>query len=111
VGTLAREAEGMLHLVVDRLDDLTHPGQPTARTFGPGMPALPLRRANHLGRIVIPPARMSSLSLEAFIADIKAQGGLPNAWAFMSAISAYSLLRTKLFHEVSSGNQHPYLLK
>src|SRR5215211_5578843 len=81
MGTLAREADGLMHLVVDRLDDLAHPGQPPSRTFGPGMPALPLRRANYLGPIVVPPARMSSLSLEAVIADIRAQRGLPDAWA------------------------------
>ena len=29
----------------------------------------------------------------------------------LSAMRAYNLLRTKHFHGVSSGNQHPYLLK
>jgi hypothetical protein len=81
MGALAREAEGMMPLVVDRLDDLAHPGQPTAHTFGPGMSAIPLRRANHLGPIAGPPAHMSSLSLEALITDIGAQRGLPDAQA------------------------------
>src|SRR6266511_3666444 len=43
MGPLAAEAEGMMQLVIDGLDDLAHPSQPTARAFGPGMPAIPLR--------------------------------------------------------------------
>src|SRR6266545_1920937 len=81
MGPLAAEAEGMMQLVVDGLDDLAHPSQPTARAFGPGMPAIPLWRAHQLGPIVVPPVRMSGLPLEALIADIRTQGGLPNTTA------------------------------
>src|SRR5919109_2497208 len=65
MGALAREADGMMHLGGDRLDELAPPGQPPAHTCGPGMSALPLRRAQHLGPIAGPPAHMSRLSLEA----------------------------------------------
>jgi hypothetical protein len=82
MGTLMAEAEGMLHVVVDGLDELAHPGQPTAPPLRPRMVAIPLRRAHHLGPIGVPPSRVCGLALEALIAEVGAQSRLADAQVF-----------------------------
>jgi hypothetical protein len=63
-------APRMQNILVDRLNDLADAGQPAAQSLGPGVLAIPLRRAHDLGLIVVPPARMHGLPREAFIADL-----------------------------------------
>jgi hypothetical protein len=65
----------MMYLVVDRLDDLAHPGQPAAQLPRPGVLAMPFRRANDLRPIAVPPARVRCPPLKALIADIRTRGG------------------------------------
>src|SRR5919108_1392859 len=79
MGTLVTEAEGMMHFGVDGLDDLARSGQPAAQPLRPRMVAIPLRRANHLGPIVVPPSRVCSFALEALIAEVGAQSRLADA--------------------------------
>jgi hypothetical protein len=69
MGTLATQAEGMVDLVVDGLHDLTHPGQPTAPSFRPGLMAIARGRAHDLRPIALPPARMRGLPLETLITE------------------------------------------
>jgi hypothetical protein len=79
MGTLVAKAEGMMHFVVDGLDDLAHPGQPAAPPLRPRMVAIPLRRAPHLGPLVVPPAPVCGLALEALITEVGAQSRLAHA--------------------------------
>jgi hypothetical protein len=79
MGTLVAEAEGMMHFVVDGLNDLAHPGQPAAQPLRPRMGAIPLRRAKNLGPLVVPPSPVCGLALEAFIAEVGAQSRLADA--------------------------------
>jgi hypothetical protein len=77
--TLTTEAEGVVHLVGDRLDDLAHSGRPAASALRPGLLAIPLRRAHDLRSITVPPACVRGLPLKALITDIGPQGGLAYA--------------------------------
>jgi hypothetical protein len=79
MGPLAIQTDGMMDVLIDCCDDLTHPGQPAAPLLGPGELALPLRRTHDLGPIAIAPARLCGLPLAALIADLGAQRGLPDA--------------------------------
>jgi hypothetical protein len=67
VGTLSSEAEGVEELVVDRLDDLTFPGNPPPQTLGPGPFGVALGRMDHLRSVALQPAPVVLYSLEALV--------------------------------------------
>ena len=48
VGTLPPQAEGIEELVIDRLDDLTYPGNPPPKRLGPGLFGVALGWMDHL---------------------------------------------------------------
>src|SRR5919204_3196888 len=79
--TLTTEAEGMMPLVIDRLDDLAHPSQPPAHTLGPGVLTMAFWRTHDVCPIAIPPAPVRGLAFEALLTDRGPQRGLPDAQA------------------------------
>src|SRR3982751_5524799 len=67
VGPLPPQAEGVEELVVDRLDDLTYPGDPPPQALGPGLPGVALGRMDELDSVAFQPTPMILYSLEALV--------------------------------------------
>jgi len=67
MGTLPPEAEGVEEFVINRLDDLTYPGNPPRQTLGPGLFGVALGRMDYLHSVImIEPAAMVFSAFEAF---------------------------------------------
>jgi hypothetical protein len=66
MGTLPPEAESVEEFVINRLDDLTYPGNPPPQTLGPGLFGVALGRMDYLRPVVIEPAAMVFSAFEAF---------------------------------------------
>jgi hypothetical protein len=72
VGTLLPEAEGVEELVIDRLDDLTYPSNPSPQTLGPGLLGVSLGRVNNLRPVAFEPTLMVLGALETFVGYVRA---------------------------------------
>src|SRR5437773_529935 len=71
MGPLPVQTKGMRQLLIDRLDDLAHPSQPTPQELGPWCLARALGRADGLRAIAPPPRRMILLPLKTFVDHIR----------------------------------------
>ena len=80
MGPLPVQAEGMMELLIDRLDDLADSGEPAAQRLRPRPLAGALGRTEDLRPIGLPPHRMVCLPLKALIDDIRPQGWAPHTW-------------------------------
>jgi hypothetical protein len=78
--TLATEAEAVMDLLIDRLDDLAYASEPAAPSCRPRL-ATPLRWAHHRRAVPMPPACRGGVFFAALLPDIRAQSRLPNARA------------------------------
>src|SRR5215831_4819207 len=72
------QAEGVLELIMDRLHDLAHAGEPAAQRLRPGPLTVPLGRADDLGPVGRPPRPMIGLALKALVDDIGTPRGRPD---------------------------------
>src|SRR6516164_3601694 len=72
------QAEGVLELIMDRLHDLAHAGEPAAQRLRPGPLTVPLGRADDLGPVGRPPRPMIGLALKALVDDVRTLGGRPD---------------------------------
>jgi hypothetical protein len=67
MGTLSPESEGVEEFVINRLDDLTYPGNPPPQALGPAsLLGVALGRMDYLRPVVIEPAAMVLGAFEAF---------------------------------------------
>lgn len=78
-GSLPVQTQGMNELLIDGLDDLTDPRQPTTPRLRPRRLAMPLGWTPDLGPRGLPPRRMMRLPLTALIDDVGSQRGCPHA--------------------------------
>jgi enamine deaminase RidA (YjgF/YER057c/UK114 family) len=79
MGTLPPEAEGVEEFVINRLDDLTYPGNPPPQRLGPGLFGVALGRMDHLRPVAIEPAAMVFSAFEAFVGHISSREGRAHA--------------------------------
>ena len=94
VGTLSPEAEGIEELVLDRLYDLTYPGNPPSQTLGPGPFGVALGRMDHLRSVALQPAPVVLYSLQALVGHLGSREG--RAHAVRSLGSAAALTAKKV---------------
>src|SRR6266567_784195 len=73
--TLTSQPKDIEQLVVGRFNDLTQPSQPAPPVFGPAHFAPLVRRADHLGIVVLVPEAMQLIARKALIGHIDALGG------------------------------------
>src|SRR5215217_9003137 len=79
VGTLPPQAEGVEELVVDRLYDLTYPGDPPPQRLGPGLFGVALGRMDQLRPVALEPAAMVFGALEALVGNVSPREGRAHA--------------------------------
>src|SRR2546423_2132479 len=69
--TFASQAEGVQHLVIDRLDDLSQTGQKAPQGFGPALPSATLmRRGDQINLVLLLPLTSGPLTCKAFSGQI-----------------------------------------
>ena len=79
MGPLPVKTEGMLKLLIDRLDALADSGEPTSPRLGPrGLP-LALRGTEDVGTLAVLPSRMVDGALKALLDPIRPHSGGANA--------------------------------
>ena len=70
------QPEGIVQLLVDGLYNLPQANYPTSQLFGPGLAAVSLGRADHLGAVIILPVLMPLSSFKSLVHHIIAHGWL-----------------------------------
>src|SRR5579884_2307967 len=78
MGTLARQAEGVVQLVINGLDDLAQPCQPAPPGLGPLLLAALMRRTDHLDTVHALPVAMHLLTGKALVGDVDPFGRRPD---------------------------------
>src|SRR5215213_476159 len=79
MGTLPPQAEGVEELVVDRLYDLTYPGDPPPQRLGPGLFGVALGWMDQLRPVALEPAAMVFGALEALVGNVSPREGRAHA--------------------------------
>src|SRR5215203_5647916 len=81
MGTLPPEAEGVEELVINRLGDLTYPGDPPPKTFGPAsLAGVALGRMDDICTVALQPAPVVFDALEALVSNVSPKEGQAHAF-------------------------------
>src|SRR5829696_2963695 len=81
MGTLPPEAEGVEELVINRLGDLTYPGDPPPKTLGPAsLFGVALRRMDDICTVALQPAPVVFCALEALVSNVSPREGRAHAF-------------------------------